>query len=248
MEYSKLLNNHKLLKLFVSLLTFYLLWDELNVFFFEKPTYSSSTKVDIEPEDFPSITICANPGFDNQELINHGYDQSFKYHIGDVEGTNKIGWIGNKTDNSTYELVADKISTIKSVKDCPQTRAFLGDKDGHIKSSLVFFKLTKPRHPNGRCCKSVIIDKKADRFVRLKDLTSFRLDALNFRVKLREDTTKAKSFQMFLSSREAANDFHLNKFAIEGVELLASSVNPGYTTYDLQIHKHHYLGIFLCMK
>ena len=54
----------------------------------------------------------------------------------------------------------------------------------------------------------------------------------------------SRSFSMFLSSREAANDFHMDKFTIEGAELLASSRNLGYSVYDLQIYKHLYLGIF----
>ena len=248
MKCSKLLKIQNLLKLVLVLLTFYLLWNELNVFLFEKPTYSSKAKVGMEPKDFPSITICANPGFDNQELKRHGYEQSFKYQIGDVEGTNKIGWIGNQTANSTFEFVADKISTIKSVQDCPSTRAFLEDEAGNMKFAFVLFELTKPLHPNGQCCRSVIMDKKPDRFVRLKDLASFKLNALNFRVKLREDKTKANSFSMFLSSREAENDYHMDKFTIEGAELLASSRNLGYYIYDLQIYKHLYLGFILAAK
>ena len=245
MKYFKSLNYQRLLKISVALLTFYLLCDELYVFLLEKPTYSSSTKIGIDPEDFPSITICAYPGFDNQELHRHGYEQSFKYHIGDVEGTNKIGWIGNQTINSSYEFVADKISTIKSVQDCPSTKAFLEDEAGYVKAPFVLYELTKPLHPNGQCCRSVIMDKKPDRFVRRKDLLSFKLNALNFRVKLSQDKTKAKSFSMFLSSRGAANYFHMDKFSIEGVELLASSRNLGYSIYELQIYKHLYLGMFV---
>ena len=116
---------------------------------------------------------------------------------------------------------------------------------GFIKTPSVLYELTKPLHPNGQCCRSVIMDKEPDRFVRLKDLSSFRLNALNFRVKLSDDKAKAKSFSMFLSSREAANDFHMDKFTIEGAELLASSKNLGYSVYDLQIYKHLYLGIFI---
>ena len=243
MKFFKTLNRQNLLKLVFALLTLYLLCNELNVFFFEKPTYSSSSKKDIEPEDFPSITICAYPGFSNQELKNHGYEQSYKYQIGDVEGTNKVGWIGNLTVNSTYEIVADKISTIESVQDCPSTRAVLEDKGGYIKTVSVLFELTSPLHPNGKCCRSVISDKEPDRFVHRRDLSSFRLNALKFRVKLHEEKTKAQSFSMFLSSREATNDFHMDKFTIEGVELLASSRNLGYSIYGLQIYQHLYLGI-----
>ena len=122
------------------------------------------------------------------------------------------------------------------------------DKAGYIKTVSVLFKLTHPLHPNGKCCRSVIADEEPDRFVRLKDLASFRLNALKFRVKLHEEKTKAISFSMFLSSREATNDFHMDKFTIEGVELLASSRNLGYSIYDLQIYKHLYLGSFLTVK
>ena len=237
----ELLKNHRLHKFFFAFLTFYLLCDEFHVFLVEKPTYSSSTKTIIEPSDFPTITICAYPGFNYRELENHGYEQAYKYPIGDIEGTNQIGWIGNTT-NSTYEIVADKISTIKSVKDCPSTKAFVEDKAGKMKGSSVLYELTNPLHPNGQCCRSIIPYNQSDRFIHRNDLLSFRLVALNFRVKLSEHRTQVKGFSMFLTSREATTDFHMDKFSIEGVELKASSSNLGYALYDLQIYKKFYIG------
>ena len=39
------------------------------------------------PEDFPSITICADPGFDNEALASIGYDSSYKYAEGFTQGS-----------------------------------------------------------------------------------------------------------------------------------------------------------------
>ena len=77
----EILKNHRLLKFVFAFLTCYLLYDELHVFLVEKPTYSSFRRTVIEPGDFPTITICAYPGFNYRELESHGYEQAYKYPI-----------------------------------------------------------------------------------------------------------------------------------------------------------------------
>ena len=71
--------NFALIKLFFALLTSYLLYEEFITFWIEKPTYTSSSKVKIAPMDFPDITICPFPSWNQQELLKLGYSQSFEY-------------------------------------------------------------------------------------------------------------------------------------------------------------------------
>ena len=42
------------------------------------------------PEDFPSITICADPGFDDEALVSLGYAASHDFTQGDLEGSTNI--------------------------------------------------------------------------------------------------------------------------------------------------------------
>ena len=74
-----LFRNFALIKLFFALLTSYLLYEEFITFWIEKPTYTSSSKVKIAPQDFPDITICPFPSWNQQELLKLGYSQSFEY-------------------------------------------------------------------------------------------------------------------------------------------------------------------------
>ena len=92
----RLWKDHIILKLFFSALTAYLLYEEFYVFFVEKPTYTSSAKLTIgkyrifdipflpsifllEPEDYPDITLCPFPSYNQPKLESYGYGQSFEY-------------------------------------------------------------------------------------------------------------------------------------------------------------------------
>ena len=140
--------NFALIKLFFALLTSYLLYEEFFTFWIEKPTYTSSSKVKIGPQDFPDITISS---WNQQELVKLGYAQSFEYSKGKLHGSTMFGWSGNSTGNS-LENVFDKISILKNQTECPFTR-FMLKSEGRDTFSAVEFKLTSLYHPNGRCCK-----------------------------------------------------------------------------------------------
>ena len=151
----KILNvfrNFGLIKLFFALLTSYLLYEEMYNFWIEKPTYTSSSKVKIGTKDFPDITICPFPSWNQQELIKLGYSQSFEYSKGVIhESTTMFGWSGNSSENN-IEMVFDKISILKNQTECPFTRVMMRT-DGQEKFINLEFQLTSLYHPSGRCCK-----------------------------------------------------------------------------------------------
>ena len=103
--FKKFLTNFTFLKVGFALLTVYLIVEEFIVFLYEKPTYSSDSKTELGamfynyfyihymyksilgPEDFPSITICADPGFDHEGLKSVGYWNSHEYSEGFIAGS-----------------------------------------------------------------------------------------------------------------------------------------------------------------
>ena len=42
------------------------------------------------PEDFPSIMICADPGFDNEALARLGYKASHEFAEGFLDGSRNL--------------------------------------------------------------------------------------------------------------------------------------------------------------
>ena len=103
------------------------------------------------PQDFPDITICPFPSWNQPELIKLGYGQSFKYSKGLLDGSNLIGWSGNVTGSSP-ETVIDKVSTIQNQTECPITSVLMRS-NGKEKFVQLHFQLTSLFHPSGRCCK-----------------------------------------------------------------------------------------------
>ena len=152
-----ILRNFTLLKLFFALFTSYLLYEEFFTFFVKKPTYTSSSKVKIGPQDFPDITICPFPSWDHQEMLRLRYANSFEYSKGTTHNSTMFGWSGN-TSEINPESVLDKISIIKHPTECPFTRVKMRSEEKE-KSVNLKFQLTNLYHSRGRCCK-VIISKE----------------------------------------------------------------------------------------
>ena len=143
--------NFALMKIFFVLFTSFLLYNELITFWIEKPTYTSSSKVKMAPQDFPDITICPFPSWNMQEMLKLGYAHSFDYSMGYLANTSMTGWSGNATED-TSEIVIEKISILKNQTECPFTRAKMIT-EGKAKFIPLEFVLTSLYHPSGRCCK-----------------------------------------------------------------------------------------------
>ena len=160
-----ILKDYKILKVSFMILTSYLLIDEMRVFLITKPTLTSVTQTNIRPESFPDILICPQQAFDLNSLHNLGYKLSFYYGLGYQSGDRLVtGWIGNQTDKNVTE-VADEISNIKSLDDCPKTFGkFKINGKYKLRTVALGLELTRVSYPNGRCCR-VIKPKEAKRNV-----------------------------------------------------------------------------------
>ena len=101
---------------------------------------------------------------DKSSLETNGFKNSFYYRTGGKgpsynNGTHhKIGWNGNSSE-SVYE-VYDKITLLKSVKDCPKDSSFwykkkLKDIEGNLVGEKPLnFNLTMALYPNHKYCKT----------------------------------------------------------------------------------------------
>ena len=146
-----LLRNFAIVKLFFAVFTSFLLYEEFFTFWIEKPTYTSSSNVEIGPKDFPDITICPFPSWNQQELKKIGYVHSFDYSKGMLRDSAMFGWSGNLTESSP-ESVLEQISIFKNQTECPFSRVMMRSEGREI-FKTVEFKLTSLFHPRGRCCK-----------------------------------------------------------------------------------------------
>ena len=149
-----LLKDFRLLKLIFTLLTVVLLYDELLIFFIERPTMASIAKTALKPTNFPSIYICARSGFNQTELSILGYEHGYKYTRGFPNDKHFIGWTGNQSDLSQEE-VAVKISTIRTTEDCPRVVAIFKVDNKKVRRTLIL-ELTRGLYPSGQCCAAEI--------------------------------------------------------------------------------------------
>ena len=113
----------RILKFAFIMMTAYLLYEELNLFFTKRPTVTSFTEEELNPSTFPEIMICSNNGFSQKWLNIYGYGDSFQYRKGVPRDKSFIGWFGPEPSKLDREIFLRNISRIKTVEDCPQLLA-----------------------------------------------------------------------------------------------------------------------------
>ena len=244
----KLFKNFIALKLLFGGLSCALIFQEFKVYFFDKPTYTSVSKVDIskskkvsclkpdfsfsEFDHYPDMTICATPSFHSDKLKQHGYHASYYYAKGipDYTGKKLLGWVGNISTNN-MESVTEDIVTMHNISDCPSMRVKF-NKNGDEWQEYLKMTFTRVMHPNGRCCKAIVPENASSATISTIFLLVHPYPDAN--------PVGVKGFQLFLSNRKSANDFHRKKFAIDGYPLIAEAKDLGYSFFNLKIHETVY--------
>ena len=102
----------------------------------------------------------------------------------------------------------------------------------NVKTSIhnVHTSLTRPI-PRGVCCKVAVPD----------EIKNIKLDGIVIRMMTKDNLDLMKGFRLYLTSRDKANDYHLDHFDRDGPELEASMKELGYMQYDLQLHQEYHL-------
>ena len=113
--YRLLIQDFNWLKFCFCLMTFCLLYTELQLFFVDRPTLTSTGKVELSPGHFPEILICPKHGYNKAMLDLHGYETSFHYSAGVPANETFYGWRGNLLNYSVKEVM-ERISLIKDAR------------------------------------------------------------------------------------------------------------------------------------
>ena len=221
---SFLFKEYRILKICFMALTSYLLIEEIIVFLVIKPTLTSMTQTRIKPETFPDILICPEEAFDIDALNELTHKLSLYYSLG-VSGITKllIGWLGNQTELNVEE-VADKISSIKTLEDCPHFIAKFRI-DRNLVDVPLRFNLTKVKFPNGRCC----------RVLRPKEAEKYEINYIYFHNYYSNFTNYTTGFHAYLSDTKSATFYEPQKFVLEGPPIKSFNKRTGWINYKVKV-------------
>ena len=152
--------SQKILQVIFLVLTIFLLYNEFRLYFLHE-TNTSVSKTKIGPKNFPQIIMCPVPSFDQEFISKYGYKNSYKYSQGQVIGKETIvDWTGNSSFG--VEIVESNVSILRNDSNCPKETYISFEVDGLPVYEKVSYKVTKPLHPYGQCCK-VIKPMKAEK-------------------------------------------------------------------------------------
>ena len=209
------------INILATLISGYLLYDDLGLFI-SRPTHSSKSTEKLQPKHIPDFFVCPIPAFDLENLQKHGYLSSYNFLKGTlmINDTRKVGWNGKY--RITNESVMDDISVIKSVKDCPIFKVLFKHNFEAIDKMYVSYSLTSPIFPNGRCCK-VHLQKNESISPILR---------VGVKVKLEKNTPLFEGFRLHIISKESSHFLLLNK---NGINLKATLNETGIMYYSIKI-------------
>ena len=216
------------LKVIFTFFSAYLIFEELYIYVVLKPTYTTISKREMKPEDFPDIMLCPEPAIDIEAATAKGYEGIDEYYMGfNVElGFDQIGWAGYKSENLTK--VSEEISVLKSEMDCPigeKTQFTFQIKNQNISESISLIdfkdlKLIKALYPNHVCCK-VKPPKlsKSSTLIGLHLFTSVKNKSFH-------------AFEVFMADQLTSSYFDLHKTIMIGDEIISAK---GANIYKVKI-------------
>ena len=118
----KHLTCNTLFQLLCASFTIVFIFEEMYTYYVIKPTVEHAEVQELTPETVPEILVCADPGFDEHNLVENGYDEIYNYALGilhDPEDHDDLlfkGWAGNSTDETANSLL-EKLVKLKSVEE-----------------------------------------------------------------------------------------------------------------------------------
>ena len=106
-----------------AVFTGYLLYQEI-VLFASVPIHTTKYERAFSAEHFPDLIVCPVPGINVSVLQSHGYKDSYKFLLGEINNK-KSGWIGKDANKSVTDLV--KEAAVWSTEDnCPFVKLTTG--------------------------------------------------------------------------------------------------------------------------
>ena len=213
--------------MFFFTMTIYVSIEEFYVFFYVKPTMTSTSRGTLEAEDFPEITLCPEPTVDRKMLRELGYTELFNFKVGlDIwpfvkdEG---LGWIGNSS-NGTVEDVMKQVATVKSNEDCPPESVMSTIRPMGIEQNYpIKFEISRALLPFHQCCKMVYPE------------IATKVPIQGFTITLGpEQQNTYKSLTVLMADRMSYSVLRQNVKTISGDKIQISN-EPGYSMYQMKV-------------
>ena len=250
--YENLYKDYGYLKLLFIVLCGLIFYEELHVFFVEKPTLTKVVRTILTKEDYPEIILCPEPSVDLNKLRHEfilvkyckfiifsryfGYEEIWSYATG-VDYSNQknpipIGWRGNQTNKSVKEVLND-ISVLKTVDDCPSPeQSFYWYEPNEMDPEniqFMKFELTRGLSPHFVCCKVV---NPEDENGKTMNGISISLNASNI---------SYKSMKVLLSDKMSSSVFTQHDTNIWGDHIETPKEDNGYFHYKVKLSKEENL-------
>ena len=139
-------------KFICTLLTLFLICQELFTFTVTKPTTTSKEEKGLETRDLPEVVICLEPGFDSKTLGKYGYNSN-QYYRGLMNGK-FIGWNGREWEAKSSSEILEEALIVKSQHINDTMHMFIkqaGYKTENLNYVPVEVELRTLAFPYGRC-------------------------------------------------------------------------------------------------
>ena len=137
--------------LICTLLTVYLICQELFNFFIVKPTITSIEEETLKSVDIPDVVICLEPSFDFGVLKKYGYIKD-TYYRGSMDGKSFTGWNGRENETKSSNEILEEALVVKSHFAKNTTFiTFAKYKDEYSQFFQAEVKLRSLSLPYGRC-------------------------------------------------------------------------------------------------
>ena len=230
---TKFWQEYGILKVIFLVLCVYVTLDELDVFFYEKPTLTSTSRVPLAPEDFPEITVCPEPTAHKHILQELGYTEMFNFKAGielfPVATNQGFGWIGNSSES--IENVMRRVSTVNSSEDCPiSLTSYVRPRGAAGPPELFQFRLSRALLPFHQCCKIIYPD------------IAKREPIQGFSISLEADQqSKYKSLKVLMADRVSYSVLIQNEKTIYGDDIEIPEMTGYYSMYKMRVFQEmHY--------
>ena len=132
-----------------SMLTLFLICQEMYHFLAIKPTTTSQEEKELRTSDIPETVVCADPGFDGDVLQKYGYKTN-TYYRGSMDTDKFVGWNGGKNENKTSNAILEETLRVNIIFRSLFHSIFFA-KDyvlNRVNADTEFRKLV---YPHGRC-------------------------------------------------------------------------------------------------
>ena len=142
----ELFSLRKVLKYFCTLLTLFLVCQELFTFVVIKPTSTSKEEKEIDITDLPEVVICLDPGFDSRVLKKYGYRGWLSnYYRGSINDE-FVGWNGRKKETRSSREILDEALVVSNTQFIKWAAYY--NLDHNVEAKVGLRTLT---YPLGRC-------------------------------------------------------------------------------------------------